>query len=59
MSVHVQTGNQIDVVYTYKDGKQILLGIQPWFLENPIPVPDPEGLISVLRKIVAECQENV
>jgi hypothetical protein len=55
MSVHVCTGNHIDVVYDYdSEGKQRFLGIQPWNGQL-IPVEDPKALGEVLLKITAEC----
>jgi hypothetical protein len=30
MSIHVQTGHRLDVVYDYEDGHKVLRGLQPW-----------------------------
>lgn len=57
MSIHVQTGNRIDVVYDYdRSGKQRLLGIQP-HSGDLISVPDPIGLAEVLIQIAKECSK--
>jgi hypothetical protein len=55
MSIRVTTGNQLDVVYDYENGKQRLLGLKRWGTEEIIPLPSPLGLVQVLENIVREC----
>ena len=43
MSVHVQTGNMLDVVIEGKD-----IGLQERISNHVIWLPEPEGLVSVL-----------
>lgn len=52
MSIHVQTGNRLDVLITYKDGEEVIIGLKPWGSEDIIPLPEPEGLMSVLARIL-------
>lgn len=54
MSVHVATGNALDVVYDYEDGRQVLRGLQRHGSDEVIPLPEPDGLIEVLRVVLNE-----
>ena len=59
MSVHVGTGNRLDVVYDYDDdGRQVILGLYLWSTRATIPLPDPEGLLSVLAQIIKETKRK-
>ena len=57
--VHVATGNALDVVYDYDEsGVQILRGLKQHGNDNLIPLPEPQGLVSVLWTVIAECQDS-
>lgn len=58
MSIHVQTGNALDVVYGYDDqDKKVLHGLCRHNSTEIIPLPDPAGLIAVLRQVLREIEE--
>ena len=54
MSVHVATGNALDVVFDYEDGRQVLKGLQRHRSDEVIPLPEPQGLIDVLQTVLNE-----
>jgi len=54
MPVHVATGNALDVVYDYENGHQVLKGLQRHGSDEIIPLPEPDGLIEVLRVVLNE-----
>jgi len=56
--IRVTTGNQLDVVYDYEDGKRVLRGLRRWKGQEVIPLPDPNGLIHVLQSVVDECERD-
>lgn len=57
MSVHITTGNMLDVVYERRaSGKYELLGLKPHGAEI-IPLPDPEGLIGSLRMALKDIED--
>lgn len=56
--VHVATGNALDVVYDYDNGVQVLRGLKRHGSDELIPLPEPTGLIEVLKKIVNECRAS-
>jgi len=59
MSVHVGTGNRLDVVYDYDDdGRQVILGLYLRSTRATITLPDPEGLLSVLAQIIKETKRK-
>jgi len=45
--IRVQTGNQLDVVVEYRDGKKVITGLQPWD-GNFIPLTNPMDFAEVL-----------
>lgn len=60
--VHVTTGNKLNVVYDW-EGKpphqrKVLKGLQRWHSDELIPLPDPEGLIAVLQRVVDEVKAD-
>ena len=58
MSIHVQTGNMLDVVYDYdKKGKQQLIGLYDRLSGRTIGLKDPIGFMEVLYKVLKECGE--
>lgn len=56
MSCHMTTGNRLDVVYEYENGRQVIKGLKPWNGEL-IPLTDPVGLVKSLEQIIKECEE--
>lgn len=50
------TGNELDIVYTYKDGKMVIEGLKPWG-KDIILLPHPKGLVSTLQNIIKQCEE--
>lgn len=57
--VAVSTGNDVDVIYDVSTGKQVLMGIKPHGQDRVIPLRHPEMFLSVLAKIVEECEPGV
>lgn len=53
--IHISTGNKLDVVYDYEDGRQVIKGLKPHGCDL-IPVRDPAGLASVLLRLIDECR---
>lgn len=59
MSVHVATGNRLDVVFDYEGERKVLKGLVSWDdYSKVIPLPAPEGLIAVLQQIVSEVKAS-
>lgn len=56
--IHVATGNALDVVYDYVDGVQVLKGLQRHGDDGIIPLPEADGLVEVLRVVIAECRDS-
>jgi hypothetical protein len=56
--VHVATGNGLDVVYDYDGDIQVLRGLMRHGSDEVIPLPEPTGLIEVLKKAVNECRAS-
>ena len=57
MSVHITTGNALDVVYERgSGGKYKLLGLKPHGGEI-IPLPEPEGLIESLKMALKDIED--
>ena len=54
--IHIQTGNALDVVFDLEDGVKVLRGLQRRGSDEIIPLPDPLGLIDVLRAVHNECE---
>ncbi len=55
--VHVATGNALDVVFDYdENGIQTLRGLKQHGSDKLIPLPDPQGLLNVLSKVINECE---
>lgn len=54
MTVHITTGNRLDVVYDYIKGKKVLLGLKVWGSKEVIPLPDPKGLAKVMADVAKE-----
>ena len=52
--VHVATGNALDVVFDYEDGRQVLRGLQRHGSDDLIPLPQPQGLMDVLQTVLNE-----
>lgn len=52
--IHVATGNALDVVYDYENGRQVLRGLKRHGSDDVIPLPEPDGLIEVLRVVLNE-----
>lgn len=57
--VHVTTSNALDVVYDIEDGKQVIKGLQQHSdRDNIIPLPNPQGLVNVLQRIIDEIKQS-
>lgn len=57
--IHVTTGNYLDVVLDWKDGRKVIKGLMPWNSEGKIiPLPEPQGLVDVLQDAIKECKEE-
>lgn len=56
--IHVQTGNNVDVIVDYEEGKQSITGLNVKTADGRvfIPLKDPEGLLSVLSRLMDECK---
>jgi hypothetical protein len=54
MSIHVTTGNRLDVVYDYENGRKVLKGLYRHSDRSLIPLPDPQGMVSVLLTVLNE-----
>ena len=58
--IHIQTGNQCDLVFEYVfDENRITIGmknigLKPHNSDKVIPLPDPEGFVSVLSEFLKE-----
>lgn len=50
MSIHVRTGNRLDVVEEIVNGQHKIIGLQRLGSDEVIPLPDPEGLLEVLKR---------
>ena len=57
--IHTMTGNALDIVHEYENGKPVFKGLVPRFgngeVEGIITLPDPRGFIEVLDKVLKEC----
>lgn len=59
MSVHIATGNRLDVVFDYEGERKVLKGLMSWDNYGKIiPLPAPEGLIAVLQQILGEVKAS-
>lgn len=56
--IHIATGNKLDVLYTFKDDRMVLVGLQRVGSDEVIPLPHPKGLLQVLREIVDEIERE-
>ena len=54
MSIHITTGNRLDVVYDYENGRKALKGLYRHSDRSLIPLLDPQGLVSVLLTVLNE-----
>lgn len=56
MSIHVTTGNKLDVVYELHGDKKVIVGLW-WHKEGVmIPLPEPNGLLISLRSVLSSRQ---
>lgn len=54
MTVHIQTGNRLDVVIGHDPdlGKEVVLGLMRHHSDELIPLPDPKALAAVLLQAI-------
>jgi len=59
MSIHMQTGHGIDVVYDWEGRRRVLKGIYPYSRSELIPLTDiqAEALVEGLTRILKENKE--
>lgn len=61
--IHIQTGNQCDVVYDYDvdHNHDIIafknLGLKQHGSDTIIPLPNPQGLVDILQSVLEEAKK--